>query len=415
MASAAQIGALRVTLGLNTAEFEKGAKKAVRQTGQLNKSFDGLRTKMAGLGRTAAGLGAALLGAVSVQAIKSSLDYAASLGEVAAAAGVTVEQLQVYRQLATQVNLTQEQMDKSLGKLTLSLGKAALGSKTEKDALEGLNIALEDGEGNVRSTNDVLLDLADRISKIQDPAKQAAAAYALFGRQGQKLIPLLAQGREGLEEFAKQAEESGSIIGTDLSNAADRASDKMALLNEQLKARFAGVVAENANAIFTLANALGTLAGKIPDFLSKYGKVVSLLSGAALGSRFGLPGALVGGAAGLAGGVALTGAISEENMDLAFRMEQLAKARKQYERARSQGTKEFASGQARALKRQIDLTRKAVALDRQQAPGSSIRASSWTPAAAAVAVESPARALPRSHRRQQRMPRALKTRSAASV
>lgn len=368
MASAAQIGALRVTLGLNTAEFEKGAKRAVRQTGQLNKSFTGLRGNIAGLGKSMAGLGALVAGAFSVQAVKGALDYAASLGEVSAAAGVTVEQLQVYRQLATQVNLTTEQMDKSLGKLTLSLGKAALGSKAEKDALEGLNISLKDGEGNVRSTNEVLLDLADRISKIQDPAKQAAAAYALFGRQGQKLIPMLKLGREGLEEFARRAEASGSIIGEDLSNAADRAADKMALLNEQLKARFAAVVAQNAGAILTFANALGVAVTQISRFISQYGRLLAVAGGAAIGGRLaGVPGALVGGAAGIVGGGALSRGAADANTVIEFRRAELERARQRLAKLQSlgRGIGDPRSGPSKAavaeLRKQTALTRAAIA------------------------------------------------------
>lgn len=362
MASAASIGALRVTLGLNTAEFEKGAKKAVRQTGQLNKSFAGLRTSMAGIGRTVAGLGALVAGAFSVQAVKGALDYAASLGEVSQAIGVTVEELQVYRQLATQVNLSQEEVEKSLAKLTLTIGKATAGASAQQKAFAALNISLKDGEGKIRSTGDVLLDVAEKIAAIRDPAQQSAVAFSLFGKAGQKMIPFLSMGRKGLEEFAREAKESGSIIGTDLSNAADKASDKMALLNEQLRARFAKTVAENADAILGFANALSVASVQIVKFIQKYGKLIALLGGAALGSRFGLPGAIVGGVAGLAGGVALEGAAKNENMDLDFRRQQLRRAQDQFDRARKQSNSpRFFAGQLGALKRETQLTRQAIA------------------------------------------------------
>lgn len=362
--ASALIGALRVTLGLDSAQFETGANRAIRNMSRMERAGFVTGRAIKGLAGAAATLGVALLGAFSVQAIKGSLDYAASLGEVSSAAGVTVEQLQVYRLLATQVNLSQEQMDKSLTRLTLSIGKAASGAKAQKDAFAALNISLTDSQGKTRATGDVMLDLAERIASIPDPAKQAAAAFAIFGKQGQQLIPLLAMGRKGIEEYAAEMEKAGVIIGTDLSNSADRAADKMALLNAQLHSRFAKVVAENSGAILAFANALSIAAVQLVNFITKYGRLIAVIGGAAIGGRLaGLPGAAVGGVAGFLGGGALARGAANSNSDLDFRRAELAKAQQRFnelQKLGGRGVGDAQSGPFKAavaeLKKQTGLT-----------------------------------------------------------
>lgn len=259
MATSALIGALRVTLGLDSAAFEKGVDRSIKNMDAMGRA--GFRTGRAlrGLAGIAASVGVALAGVFSVQLVKSSLDYAASIGEVASALGVTQKELQVYRHAATQVNLTQEELEKGLAKLTLTIGKAGAGAKSEAQYFERLGISIKDTEGRIRPTGDVLLDLADRLAAIPDPANRAAAVFAIFGRQGQKLIPLLEGGSEGLKQFAKEAEDAGAVLSDGDIAKADETADKIEALTQQLKVDFSREVAKNADAIASLASTLASL------------------------------------------------------------------------------------------------------------------------------------------------------------
>lgn len=307
--ASALIGALRVTLGLDSAAFEKGAAKADRTSKKLGKSMGGLGKSMAGVGKVAVGLGAVMAGAFSGQAIKGALDYAAAIGEVATAVGVTQRELQVYRLLATQVNLTQEEMEKSLAKLTLSIGKAGAGAAAESRAFSALGISLKDAQGQGKSTGTVLLELADRIAAIQDPTQRSAAVFSIFGRQGQKMIPLLEMGSARLKEYAEEADKAGAIISDGDIAKADKTADKIDGLNKVLSVKFSSTVAANAESIGSMATALADLVTSISKFWAQNPKaVVSLLgalAGLSLGSKFGPKGALIGGAAGAIAGYLL--------------------------------------------------------------------------------------------------------------
>lgn len=294
MASAI-IGALRVTLGMDTAEFEKGAAKAGKSMNDLT-----------GLIKTAGGV---LAGAFTLNAIKNALEYAGSLGEISQQLGVTVEQLQIYRFAATQVNITQEEMEKGLGKLSKSIGEASLGALAQQRAFAALGINLKDARGHVKATGDVMLELADSFKKIDSPAQQAAVATQFFGKAGQKMIPLLIQGSEGIKKYAEEAAKLGIIITSEMSDKADKASDRLALLNKQLSVQFSSIVAQNADSIYSMANALGQLVTAISKFWDQHPKemmaVLGGLAGLSVGKVFGPQGAIVGGALGVIGGYLL--------------------------------------------------------------------------------------------------------------
>jgi hypothetical protein len=56
-----------------------------------------------------------------------------------------------------------------------------------------------------RDFGEVLKDIADVIAKTGDESERAAIAAEFFGRRiGPQMVPLLAQGRKGIEDFAKE-------------------------------------------------------------------------------------------------------------------------------------------------------------------------------------------------------------------
>jgi hypothetical protein len=91
--------------------------------------------------------------------------------------------------------------------------KGSKGGKVLKDL--GVNFA----DVKAGNTQEVLLQVADAMAKIENPAKRAAAAQALFGRQGQKLLPILMSGRKGIQDQLDTAKKYGAVVGEDQVNA----------------------------------------------------------------------------------------------------------------------------------------------------------------------------------------------------
>lgn len=92
------------------------------------------------------------------------------------------------------------------------LGKAA---STNAEKLEKAGIAVERNADGTTNLTETLLNAADAYKATNDPAKRTEIAFAAFGKQGQALIPVLEQGREGLRRFFESAEENRQIFSQD--------------------------------------------------------------------------------------------------------------------------------------------------------------------------------------------------------
>jgi hypothetical protein len=249
-----------------SSEFDTRMKRiedtARSTSSRVNSALAGLSTATKGI---AAGVGVATLATLA----QRSLDYASSLGETAQQLGVTTRDLQVYRYAASQVGVEQDAMDRSLAKLTQTLGKAALGAKGPLEAFQALGINVRDASGHVLTAGEAIPKIADALENVRDPAQRAAAEVALFGKAGQQLDTLLAGGSGQVGELALAAERLGIVLSDKQIQAADDTADKIASLKQVLEANVSKVVADNATAIYGYADSLTKLAASIPDALNR--------------------------------------------------------------------------------------------------------------------------------------------------
>jgi hypothetical protein len=227
----ALIGALRVTLGMDTAKFDSDAQKAKRTAsstaGYIKTSFAGvgvsLRESMAGV---IAGLSVGLFASL----IKKSLEYAGSLAETAQQVGATARELQVLRFAAGQVGVS-----------------------------HAVSKGLADQIQNAGTSGKAFLILADHLGKVGDRSQRAAVEVAAMGRAGSGLDNLLSGGSEALNKLSEAAEQLGIVLSDEQIAKADETADRLEALKTVLSANIAGIVSDNANAILALANALATL------------------------------------------------------------------------------------------------------------------------------------------------------------
>lgn len=275
MAGGAVIGALRVVLGLDSAQFSAGANAAERRADRLgsrvSQSMRAATGETLAFGKAFLALGSIAGAAALGEIANRSLDYASSLGEVAQQLGVTTRDLQEYRYAATQVGISQEVMDKGLAKLTLSMGQARAGAEKPKKAFEELSRLLgRDILTSAQSAGDAIPLIAEAMSHIEDPTRRAELAVALFGKAAQKLDTLLAGGADEVNRLRDAAQSLGVVISDDVIQNADKTADRLAEIKVVLQANIANQVAQNATAIVTLANSFVTLASSIPRALQAY-------------------------------------------------------------------------------------------------------------------------------------------------
>lgn len=271
---ASLIGALKVTLGLETAAFETGATRASRRADALGTDMEKLGNRVGTITKV---LGAAAIAAVGSQVfqtmsglVKQGLDYASALGEQAQQLGVTTKELQEYRYAASQAGVEQDVMDRSLAKLTVTIGKAAAGAKGPAAAFEALGVSLRNADGSLLTAGEAFPKIAEGLSKIPDPASRAKIEVELFGKAGQQLDTMLAGGAAEINNLRNAAHQLGIVLSDEQIQKADETADKLAAIKQVLEAKIAGTVADNASSILTLADAFMALVDNAGKAINAY-------------------------------------------------------------------------------------------------------------------------------------------------
>ena len=211
-------------------------------------------------------LGGALIGVATVGGLGALVDRSISaadaIGKTADKIGVGVEALQELRFAAKASGVEQQTLDMALQRFTRRAAEAAQGTGEAKDALAQMGIALRDQSGNLRSSEDLLADVADAFARIEDPAERVRLAFKLFDSEGVALVNLLRGGSGALEEMRERARDLGIVLDEHLVRDAERARTELDTLSQVISANLTRAALEAAPVIADLSSWLADVAGK---------------------------------------------------------------------------------------------------------------------------------------------------------
>lgn len=249
MAGNAKIGALHVSIGLNSAQFETGLKKSQSSLANFGK-FATTAFKGAALAATAA---ATAMGF----AVKSAIDNADAMSKSAQMAGVTTEALSRLAYAGDFAGVSLEGMTSGLGKLSRAMADA-VGNKSgaAATAFKALGISVTDASGKLRSSDAVFADISDKFSMMENGATKTSLAMQIFGKSGADLIPLLNSGGAELKRMADEADRLGITLSTKTGRDAERFNDTLALIGKVLQGIVNRVMEAALPALQSLASAL---------------------------------------------------------------------------------------------------------------------------------------------------------------
>lgn len=239
---------------------------------EVRKAFDDVPAVADKAGRDAgtrmgAGIGFGLkaaLATVSVGAIVSELaqvtsravDFGVELGNNARALNTNVEELQAYREAASDVNVTHQKLDDGLQELFQTMVKAEGGNKDAVAAFKGLNVELRNSDGQAKTTTSVMGEVIDQIRRIPDPLRQAQYGSALFGEQWQSVAPILNAGSEGLQRLTGDILATGDALSTKEIQELERVNSELERMKDALAVDVSQTVARNSEALLYMAERL---------------------------------------------------------------------------------------------------------------------------------------------------------------
>ncbi len=177
---------------------------------QVKTSAQGLVKVMGGLSAVLAGAGFAML--KMVQQTANAADAAATGAQ---RYGLTTEVFQELEHAAQLSGTNIEAMGDALKDLSMRAADAAKGGEGNVKMFRRLGVSLKGANGQLKSSDELMMDVADRIAKMKSPTEQLGAAVAAFGESGVKMLPMLRQGRRGIMEMREEARELGHVISAD--------------------------------------------------------------------------------------------------------------------------------------------------------------------------------------------------------
>lgn len=220
--------------------------KANNQASGLSGAFGKLGGLAKNAGIAIAGLGAAAVGGLTVLG-KNAIDAADNLNDLSQRTGVGVEALSKFGAAAEDSGSSLDEVAKAMGKLSKGIVDPA--SKAN-EALRSIGISSTDTQGKIRSVDQVMLDIADKFSKLPDGAQKTALAMEIFGKSGANLIPMLNGGREAMSQYS-------ATITTEMAQAADKFNDAINMVMRELAGPFNQAITASLPYITQLAQQLG--------------------------------------------------------------------------------------------------------------------------------------------------------------
>jgi TP901 family phage tail tape measure protein len=149
--------------------------------------------------------------------------------------GMGAKEISGLKFAADQSGISFETLQTSLARLSKNITDLTGKGTPAAKVLQSLGVSASDANGHIRPMHDILLDVADKFSKMPDGVTKSAEAIALFGRGGAALIPLLDQGSAGIKALEEQAALLGITFDDKTAAAAARFNDSLGMLGAGLK------------------------------------------------------------------------------------------------------------------------------------------------------------------------------------
>jgi len=264
-------------------------------SGGLTKGLSSIGTTLVGLVNpftvAIAGLTGVATAAVSIVSGLSQLEAETErLTNAAEKMGVSFGFIQTLEQAAKMAGIEFGTVNSAMTRLLKTLAGADEESKQATAALGRLGVSLTDLDG-MDSEQQIRL-IGERLQGIEDPAKRAAAATAIFGKSGAELLPFfnnLGIAEQTLTRFNAKLSDIDATRVLALGDSFDGVQAALTGLGRELLTPFIGISQAIADGLAPAIATFGRNIGAILDFLSPLTSALGLVINAVLqlGSVFG--------------------------------------------------------------------------------------------------------------------------------
>jgi hypothetical protein len=223
------------------------------------------------------------------QFIGGTAGAVASIDDLSKRTGISADIIQGYSLAANQSGVSLETFGKAVQKLTVNLGEAQTGNATAIKSFAELGLSITDlSQLRPEQAFDAVVAA---ISKLPNPAQQAAAAVGLFGKSGVELVPIFQEGAGYLQQMTAEARRLGIVLSPQQTAGIASLDDSLQKTQLTLQAFSARVLAELAPSLTKAAEDAATfiaaidvrqVASAVTAVISDLAAAFKLVSAAAL-------------------------------------------------------------------------------------------------------------------------------------
>jgi hypothetical protein len=193
--------------------------------------------------------------------INGTAGAVASIDDLSKRTGITTDVLQAYSLAANQSGVGLETFGRAVQKLTINLGEAQTGNKAAVKSFADLGLSV--GDLSNLNPEQAFNAVVAAISKLPNPAQQAAAAVSLFGKSGVELVPIFQEGATYLQQMTAEAKRLGIVLSPQQTDGIGKLDDSLQKTQLTLQSFAARVVAELAPALTRAAEEASTFIASI--------------------------------------------------------------------------------------------------------------------------------------------------------
>lgn len=208
------IGALRVVLSADTADFKTGLSDASKATQQFTGQLSGASVKISSFGRS---LGAMFTVGAIVAASKQVLDYAGNLEDLADTTGLTTDSLQEMSHVAKQTGSSLDGFTNAAFKLGVNLSDATKKVQESVEALGLSYMALRD-----MSPDEQFRATADALGRVENVQERNRLGVILMGKGYKEVAGSISEGYSKIADGAAKTSASSIKAISDLGDEWDK-------------------------------------------------------------------------------------------------------------------------------------------------------------------------------------------------
>jgi hypothetical protein len=198
--------------------------RAAQASARVGQNFHSMVGQIGRSARTA-GIAIGLVGTAIFGVANSTASLGDEVAKSADALGINVEAYQELRYAAERSGVAIGTFDSSMVAFVKRLGEAEGGVGPAADAINALGLEVD--TLIEMKPEDALAEIAERMKDIDNPARRAAIASDLFSRAGVGMVNMLGDGKEGLEDMARAARDTGYVLSERTARGAETFKDRL--------------------------------------------------------------------------------------------------------------------------------------------------------------------------------------------